>query len=173
MRLEDALEHPTMHSALTNVLSGDHHRAPYRIAISNTTLVVPPLPGGPSNWDVSVPEDVVGAIVSLRSARTVEMAGGNAGVVVIVTRSSIEASSFSLGGNATLASAAYNAIYTKAASALNLSHKVFSSGGADISLTEAYLTLTGPSTRVLRLTWTNYSAGNRTLDARGEVVLLS
>lgn len=173
MRLQDYLEHPVIHSALTGVGAADHHSRPAPLSISNTTLVVPPLPGGPSNWDISVPEDVVAAVVSLRSAHLTEQAGGMAGVVAVATRSSLDASSISLGGHGILSSAAYNAIYTKAAAALNLSHKVFSAAGDLIALTEAYLTLTGPSTRVLRLTWTNYGFSNQTLDARGEVVLFS
>jgi len=173
MRLQSYLEHPTLHSALSNVLAEQHHRRPYNMTISNTSLVVPPLPGGPSDWDISVPYDIVAAVIHLRSARVTELAGGMAGALVVVGRSSLEASSMSLGGHGNLISTSYNAIYTKAAAALNLSHKVFSSGGADISLTEAYLPATGPSSRVLRLTWTNYSAGNRTLDARGEVELWS
>lgn len=173
MRLEEHLQHPVLHSALTNIGTEDHHDRPSPLSISNTSLVVYPLPGGPNDWDISVPLSTIGAIVSLRSAHLTEQSGGMAGVIVVVTRSSLEASSFSLGGHGILVSGAYNAIYSKAAAALNLSHKVFSSGGADIALTEAYLTLTGPSTRVLRLTWTNYSAGLRTLDARGELVLFS
>jgi len=173
MRVEDYLEHPTLHSALSNVTADQHHAQPSVMSVSNTTLTVYPLPGGPNDWDISVPYDTIAAVVALRSAHLTEQSGGMAGVLVVVTRSSLEASSFSLGGHGILVSAAYNAIYSKAAAALNLSHKVFSSGGADLALTEAYLTATGPSTRVLRLTWTNYSAGLRTLDARGEVLLFA
>lgn len=171
MRPQDYLEHPTLHAALTNVTRDQHHLSPTNLSVLNNTLTVYPLPGGPDDWDIPVPFDTVAAIVSLRSAHLTEQAGGMAGVIVVATRSQLDASSFSLGGHGILASAAYNAIYTKAAAALNLSHKVFSTGGADIALTEAHLTLTGPNTRVLRLTWTNYSAGLRTLDARGEVTL--
>ena len=171
MRTRSHLEHPTLHAALTNVLTDQHHRQPSNLSVLNNTLTVYPLPGGPNDWDIPVPLDTVAAIVSLRSAHLTEQAGGMAGVIVVATRSSLDASSFSLGGHGILVSGAYNAIYTKAAAALNLSHKVWSTGGADIALTEAYLTLTGPTTRVLRLTWTNYSAGLRTLDARGEVTL--
>lgn len=173
MRLEDWVEHPTLHSALTNVLPDQHHRRPANLSVLNNTLTVYPLPGGPDDWDIAVPLETVAAVLHLRSAHLTEQSGGMAGVVVVATRSSLDASSFSLGGHGILTSGAYNAIYTKAAAALNLSHKVFSTGGADIALTECYLTLTGPSARVLRTTWTNYSAGLRTLDARGEVVLFA
>jgi hypothetical protein len=171
MRLCDWLEHPTLHSVLSNVLPDQHHLRPSALSISNTALVVQPLPGGPGVWDISVPTDVVAAVLSLRSANLAELSGGMSGCIVVATRSSLDASSISLGGHGTISSAAYNAIYTKVAAALNLSHKIFDSAGADISLTDAYLTLTAPSTRVLRLQWTNYSAGLRTLDVRGEVAL--
>lgn len=171
MRLDDYLEHPTLHSALTNVLPDQHHMRPSVLSFANTSLVVPPLPGGPGVWDVAMPLATVAAAVSLRSAHLAEGAGGMSGVLVIATRSQFEASSVSLGGTGVLGTAAYNAIYAKAASALNLSHKIFSSLGDDIALTEAYLTLTAPTTRVLRLVWINYGASNKTLDVRGEAVL--
>lgn len=171
MRPSAVIEHPTLHTALTNVTHSQHHLRPSNLTILNNTLVVYPLPGGPNDWNISVPFDTIAAVISLRSVHRTELSGGMAGAIVVVTRSMLEASSFSLGGHGTLTSAAYNAIYSKASSALNLSHKVFASTGMDIALTEAYLTLTGPTTRILRLTWTNYSAGLRTLDARGEVEL--
>ena len=173
MRLEDYLEHPVLHSAFTNVLPDDHHRRPGTLTILNNTQVIPPLPGGPGVWDTSVPYDTIAATVSLRSAHQTEQAGGMAGVILVVTRSSLEASSMSLGGHGTLSSASFNAIYAKSAAAMYLSHKIFSTAGRDILLREAHLPATGPATRVLRLEWENLSAGLRTLDARGQVVLFT
>ncbi len=172
MRLEQHLQHPTLHSALTNVLDGDHHRRPGEMTISNTSLLVPPLPGDPGTWDIPVDDSVVGAVVSLRSVHMTGLGGGRAGCIVVVTRSPIEAASFSIGGSGTLSTTAYNAIYTKASAALNLSHKIFDSSGVSISLTHAELILIVAS-RFLRLMFTNYSAGMKTLDARGEVTLFS
>lgn len=173
MRLDNWLEHPIVHSALTNVLPDQHHLRPSNLSVSNTSLLVYPLPAGPYDWDISVPYDTIAAVLTLRSANQTEQAGGQAGVVVIATRSSLDASSISLGGHGNLGSTAYNAIYSKASAALNLSHKVFSTTGGDISLTDCYLNATGPSTRVLRTSWTNYSFGLRTLDVRGEVILFA
>ena len=157
MRLEDLLAHPTVHAALTNVTSDQHHIRPSSIEIANTTLSVSPLPGGPGVWDIAMPFDAQVVSFSLRSNKTVEMAGAKAGVTGIATRSPIEATTASLGGHGSLGSTSYNAIYSKVGSALNLSHKVFSAAGDYIALTNAYLTLTGPSTRVLRTEWTNYA----------------
>lgn len=172
MRTESHIAHLLDHSGLANVTAEQHHIKPSNIEISNTALVVPPLPGGPSDWDISVPYDALVVLFQLRSNHTIELSNAKAGVVGIATRSSLQASTFSVGGHGTITSTAYAAFYSKVASALNLSHKVFDSAGADIALTEAYLTATGPSTRVLRLTWTNYSAGNRTLNVWGELGIL-
>lgn len=172
MRLPDPLESPTLHAALTAIGAEDHHLRPDVVEAVNTSLSVAPLPFGPGQWDIAVPLDALVVLFSIRSAHLTEQAGGMAGVTGIATRSSLEASTASLGGHGVLASGAYNAIYAKASAALNLSHKVFSSAGADISLSDAYLTLTGPTTRVLRLLWTNYSAGYRTLNAWAEIGVL-
>jgi len=172
MRLIDWLEHPTAHAVLSNVGVDDHHIRPSSVEVSNTTLSVVPVPWGPGQWDIAVPLDAECAIFSFRSIHTTETAGAKAGVYGIANRSSIEASTASLGGHGTLGSTSYNAIYSKAAAALNLSHKVFDSTGGYIALVNAYLTLTGPSTRVLRTEWSNYSASYKTLNAWGEVGVL-
>lgn len=172
MRLPDPLGQPTLHAALTAVGADDHHLRPDVVTASNTTQSIDPLPGGPGVWDIPVDLDAVVVLFSLRSPHVTEQAGGMAGVTGIATRSSLDAASASLGGSGTLSSTSYNAIYTKASGALNLSHKVFASTGADISLTEAHLVLTSATTRVLRLVWTNYSFGKRTLNARAEIGVL-
>lgn len=171
MRVESSLFHALDHSVYSNVLPSDHHLAPSNVEISNTSLSVDPLPGGPGVWNISVPYDAVAALFQLRSNRTVEL-GAKAGVVGIATRSQLEASTMSVGGDVSITITAYAAIYSKVASAMNLSHKVFSSAGDDIALTDAYLVTTGPSTRVLRLVWTNYGASTKTLNCWGEVGIL-
>jgi len=172
MRLSDWLEHPTAHAALSNIGVSQHHLRPSSIEVVNTTLSISPPPGDPGEWDISVPFDAQCVVFSFRSIHTTESAGGKAGVYGIANRSSIEASTVSLGGHGTLGSTSYNAVYSKAGAALNLSHKVFDSTGNYIALTNAYLTLTGPSTRVLRTVWTNYSASYKTLNAWGEIGVL-
>jgi hypothetical protein len=172
MRLEDELRHAIDHSVYSNIGVDDHHIKPSNIEVANTTLSVSPLPGGPNAWDISVPFDTKAVLFQFRSNRTIELAGAKAGLVGIATRSSLQATTASIGGDVLITTTAYAAIYSKVASALNLSHKVFSSAGDSISLTDAYLTLTGPSTRVLRLYWTNYSASFKTLNCWGELGLL-
>jgi hypothetical protein len=172
-RLEDLLRHPTVHAALTNVQPDQHHDPPSTLEVSNTTLVVQPLPGGPGQWDISVPETTQAAIFSLRSNRTIELSSGKSGITGIATRSSLAAATAGLGGHATISTTAYAHTYAKAGGALYLSAKIFDSAGANIALADCYLTLTGPSTRVLRTTWTNFSAGLRTLNVWGEIILLS
>jgi hypothetical protein len=172
MRLYDPLGHPIDHDALTNVGPDDHHDRPENIEIANTTLSVPPLPGDPKAWDISVPFDAQVVKFSLRSNRTIAEGSAKAGVHGIATRSSLEATTFSLGGETSAAISAYNAAYSKKAAALNLSHKIFSSSGSNIALTDAYLTLIDASTRVLRLVWTNYGASSYTLNCWGEVQVI-
>lgn len=172
MRLEDELRHAIDHSVYANIGIDDHHIKPSNIEIANTTLTVYPLPAGPYDLDISVPEDTKAVLFQLRSNRTIELANAKAGVVGIATRSSLQATTASMGGDVSITTTAYAAIYSKVASALNLSHKIFSSAGDDIALTDAYLTLTGPSTRVLRLSWTNYGASIKTLNCWGEAGIL-
>lgn len=172
MRPSDPLMMPTAHGALSNVTPDQHHRKPTAISVSNTTQSVAPLPGGPGVWDIAVPYDTQVVSFSFRSIHVTEQAGATAGVTGIATRNMFDTSTVSVGGHGVLSSKSYNAVYTKAASAMNLSHKVFSSLGSDIALTNAYLTTTGPTTRVFRTEWTNYGYGNRTLHAYGEVGLL-
>jgi hypothetical protein len=172
MRLQSSVKHPTDHDGLTNVSEDQHHDRPENIEVSNTSLSVYPLPGGPNDWDINVPLNARVVKFSFRSIRTSGEGGGKSGVTGIATRSSLEATVFSLGGHGSVALTSYNACYSKKASALNLSHKVFSSAGDDIVLTEAYLTLISGSQRVLRTTWTNYGASIKTLNCWGEVQVI-
>jgi len=165
MRLQDFVEHPSLHAALTGIGVDDHHIRPSNIETNNTSLVVPPLPAGPGVWDIAVPLDALVVVFSMRSILTTAEGGGKGGLNGIATRSSIEATTLST--STTLigwATGTYAAVYSKPAGALNLSHKMFSSLGDDISLTDAYLTLLTPFSRVLRLQFTNYAAANRTLN---------
>jgi len=173
MRTKDSVLHMLNHTGLTGVGADQHHLQPANLEISNTSLVVYPLPGGPYDWDIAIPYDTVACLFQLRSAHVVELAGATAGVVGVATRSSLWAATASVGGDTSITQTAYAAIYSKAAAAMNLSHKIFSSAGDAIALTEAYIVTTGPSTRKLRLTFTNYGASLKTLNCWGEVALLS
>jgi len=173
VRLSDFLEHPTIHSALSGVTVDQHHIRPSNVEISNTSLLVYPLPNPPATWDISVPFDAQAVIFSLRSSKSVEEGDARAGVTGLASRNQFYTSTASLGGNGDLGSAAYNAIYSKAAGALNLSHKVFNTeAGYYVSLTDAWLVATGPATRVLRTYWTNYGGSIYTLSCYGEVGVL-
>lgn len=172
MRLKDSVHHPLDHAGLTNVTADQHHDQPENIEASNTSLQVYPLPGGPDEWDISVPYEANVVLFSLRSNHTCGEGSSKSGVIGIATRSQFEASTVSLGGHGTISSGAYNASYSKKASALNLSHKIFSSAGDDIALTDAYLYATGPSTRVLRLVFTNYGASLLTLNCWAEIQVI-
>ncbi len=164
--------HPGGHAGLVNVNANDHHEQPTFVEFSDTTTVIAPMPFGPGTIDIILPWAADVVLFDLRSVRTVGEGSLKAGVTGITGRSQyFDATCASIGGRGTTAATAYGAIYSKAASALNLSHKVFSSSGADVSLTDAWITTSGPNT-VLRLEFTNYSAGNRTLNVWGTVEVL-
>lgn len=170
MRLKSYRNHPKDHAGLSNVDDGQHHDTPENIEASNTSLQVYPLPAGPYDWDIPVPLNARVVAFALRSNWTCAEGSGKAGVNGIATRSSLEAATVSMGGHGTIGISAYNAIYSKKAAALNLSHKVFdASGNNTVCLTDAYLVLTSPTTRVLRLTWTNYGASIETLHCYAEI----
>lgn len=172
MRPEDFVQHALDHAAYAGIGIDDHHDQPEHIPAENTTLVVPPLPGGPGVWDIAVPLNAAVVLFSFKSMHDLEMLNARSGVTGIATRSSIQASAVSIGGAGTMTTQSEVAFYTKPSAALNLSHKVFSSLGSDISLSDAFLFLTSPTTRVLRTYWTNYSASNQTLSARGHVAVI-
>lgn len=169
MQLKFYREHPVDHDALSNVGVDQHHARPENIDAANTTLVVYPLPSGPYIWDVAVPFNARVVEFSLRSNHTCSEGGGKSGVAGMATRSLLEASTISFGGPGTIATSAYNAIFSKKAGAMNLSHKVFSSVGDSICLTDAYLFLVSGTERVLRLTWTSYGSFVRTLNCWAEI----
>lgn len=172
MRLRDLLQMARSHGALINVGIDDHHDQPENIEASNTTLSVEPLPGGPGVWDIPVPYEASVVLFSFRAARIIGQANARCGVTGIATRSRTHASSMSLGGPVSWPNPSQQAFYAKPGNALNLSHKVFSSGGQWISLSDAWLEATGPSTRVLRTEWTNYGYAYYTLSAYGEIAVL-
>lgn len=169
MRLVDPRGHPLDHSALTNVLPGQHHKKPTIQAVANTTLSVSPLPGGPGQWDIAMDFDAVAVEFSFTSNNVIAEGGAKAGLYGVATRNQLHTSCISLGGFTTASITAYAAIYSKVASALNLSHKIWTTSGQYISLTNAYLAQTGPSTRVFRTEWTNYGASYYTLWCKGYV----
>lgn len=172
MRLPDCIEHPLAHSAYA-ILADQHHIKPTSVQIANTTLSVSPLPGGPGVWDIALPFDAQAVIFSLRSNRTIAEASGKSGLVGVASRLITKTSCASIGGHADLAGyGAYSCVYSKAGGSVQLSHKIFASDGTDIALTDAWINLTGPTTRVLRTYWTNYGASYKTLDVSGQVAVL-
>jgi len=171
MRLQEFLDHAPAHPAFLNVGIDSHHDQPENIQVSNTVLVVPPLPGGPGVWTIALPDEATVVMFSLRSMQDVAMGGAKAGVVGIATANQFAATAMTLGGHGTLGTTAYNMVYSKAAAALNLSDKVFSSLGTGISLRECYIT-GGAGARVLHTEWTNYSAGLLTLNVWAEIAII-
>jgi hypothetical protein len=172
MRLNEYLKHLLVHSGLSGIGIDDHHDQPEHIPAENTTLSVSPLPGGPGVWDIPVPLEASVVLFSFRSMHDVEMGSAKAGVTGVATRSQLQASSVSIGGDGTLTTASKVTFYCKPAAALNLSDKIFSAAGDFITLSDAYLYLTSPTTRVLRTQWTNYGASYLTLNARGHVAVI-
>lgn len=167
MRIQEPVRHPTTHAALTNVTSDQHHEQPSNIEVSNTSQLVDPLPGGPGYWDIAVPFSASVVNFSFRSNKTVEKDSAKAGCTGVANRSVVQAASFSHDG--VISNPAEGAFYAKTSGALNLSHKVFSSLGTDVALSNIWLEQTGPSTRVLRTEWTNYGAVQHTLNVWGQI----
>jgi len=169
----DPLVHVLKHASATGVSIDQHHIRPSSISISNTSQSIPPLPGGPGEWDVSVPFDAKVAMLILRSNWQTNDFGGKGGGHWIATRTAyLDASGFSHGGPTFWQSGGYFGFNTKPGTSLELSARIFTSSGAYISLTDAYLAQTGPSSRVLRMSFTNYGASYYTLYAVGEVQIL-
>lgn len=171
MRPQDPLYKPGDHSGLSNVSSDQHHPKPTSISFSDTTTSVPPLPGGPAAVDVAVPYDTEAVIFSLRAPHQTEMAGASAGVTGVADRVSLNTSAVSVGGHGVLTTASYNAVYSKASGAINLSHKVFDSA-LSVALTDAYLVDLGGGSRVFRMYFVNYGGASATLSVYGELGLL-
>jgi len=171
MRLEDYLMRALDHGVYVNVGTHDHHDQPENIEVSNTTLSVQPLPGGPGVWEIDIPDEATLVMFSFRSNHTVANGGAKAGVIGVANDNSLHTTAMGLGGHGTLGTSAYNHVYAKPAAALNLSDKIFSAGGDLISLTEAYITGTVPN-RKLRTEWTNYGASTLTLNCWGQIAVI-
>ena len=171
MRLHDVLEHPLLHSDYL-ITVDQHHIRPYNLQASNTTLSVAPLPGGPGVWDISVHVDTLAALFSLRSIHTSAEGVANSGITGIAFRQQLHTTVFSFGGQGNLGVSSYNAVYSKPGGSTQLSHKIFDSAGDFIALTDAWLFLTSPTTRVLRTYWTNYGSSYKTLNCWGEIAIM-
>lgn len=171
MRLDAMLEMAIEHDVYINIGDDDHHEAPQHLEAINTSLSVPSFFVGPVNWDISVPDWVTVCAVTLRSNRTVQNGLAKAGALVIASATQFAATGMTLAGAGSITSTAYNMVYSKAASAINLTDKIFSSTGNDIALSQAYLT-GGAGSRVLRLEWTNYNFTAQTLNVWAEVSLI-
>jgi hypothetical protein len=172
MRLQYLLEHPLIHSIYSGIGIDNHHDQPENIEAENTSLSVQPLPGGPGIWDIVVPLNANIVLFTFRSQHLVQDTGAMAGVTGIATRTLQHASSVDIGGATAMVDANKAVFYCKPGGALNLSDKIFSSAGTFITLTDAYLYLLNPTTRVLRTYWTNYGASILTLDARGQISVI-
>jgi len=172
MRVQDQLAHNLAHGNYINVGLDNHHDQPENIEVLNTTLSVSPLPGGPGVWDIAIPFNASILMFSFRGPKVVETSQARAGVTGIATRSSIQTSAASIGGWTSITTANKVAFYSKPGGALNLSHKVFTIAGNYISLSDAWIHQTGPSTRVFRTQWTNYGFSYHTIDVRGEVAVI-
>lgn len=155
------------HAGATNVGVDDHHIRPSNVEASNTTLSVSPLPGGPGQWDIPLPDDAEAVMFTLRGPLTTHPGGpAKVGVIGVCSRAYLEASTVAFGSPT--GSSNYGAIYSQAAGALYLSDKFFSNTYGELALSEARIVdVTG--SRYLRLEFTNFAAGYRTLDCRAEI----
>lgn len=172
MRVQDPLFHPLDHAGVTNVTPDQHHDAPENVEFSNTSLSCPPLPGGPTNLDVVIPDNANVAKFWLHSVKTVAQGGARAGCFGVCSSNSLRTSTYNTGGHVpSIIFGNYSQVYSKVASALNLSDKVFSSAGDYIALANAFITTSGPN-RVLRFEWTNYGFSTLTLNVWGEIAII-
>lgn len=170
MKLDDPLMLIPDHDSLINVGIDDHHDQPETIEISNTSQTIFPLPGDPGIWLIDLTNKATMVMYTFRSNHNVWLAGAKAGVIGIATTNRFRSTAMTWGGHGTGASTAYNMVYSKAASALNLSDKIFASTGADIALLECYI-IPGTPAR-LHTEWINYSAGLRTLNVWGQIAII-
>lgn len=169
----DPLLHAFKHSVATNITIDQHHLRPSNISISNTTQAIEPLPGGPGEWDVPVPFDAKVARLTLRADWQTNDQGGEGGGHWVVTRTAyLDATGFDYAGPVGWQSGAYISCFAKPAASLDLSHRIYTASGPYVALTDAYLAQTGATTRVLRMSFTNYGAAYYTLHAVGEVEIL-
>lgn len=167
------IRHVFKHAALTNVQSDQHHLPPEGIPIQNTTQSVPPLPGGPGYWQISVPFDTNYAGVSLVSGWQSNDVGGKRGGRWLVTRNQWQdATGMSWGGSTAWRNSCYVGMFSRVAGSLEVSHRIWTLSGLYISLTDAVITQTGPSSRVLQLEFTNYGASSYTLTVYGEIMVM-
>lgn len=171
MRTHGVLEHALDHSVYSNIGGDDHHDAPEGISAVNTSLVVPGIFVGGVNWDISIPDEANVAKVFMRSNKTIQNGGAKAGAIILASDTQFAATGFTWGGYTTIGITAINMVYSKAASAANLTDKIFSSTGADIAVTQAFIT-GSPGSRVLRIEFTNYAFSSRLLNAWVEVAII-
>lgn len=170
MRLRDPLMLIPEHEDLINVGLDDHHDQPENIETSNTTQVIQPLPGGPGVWLINLTDETTVVMYTFRSNWTTWLGTAKAGVIGIATTNQLRSTTMTWGGHGTKNTTSYNMVYSKAAAALNLSDKIFSSTGEHISLTDCYIVPGTPAQ--LRTEWTNYSAALRTLNVWAEIAVI-
>jgi hypothetical protein len=120
-----------------------------------------------------MPYDAQAVMFSLQGGTPIAEGNARPGVIGVASRDSDGASTVSVGGPTSTAITAYCAAYSRPGGAANLSHKIFTTSGWYVSLTNAYLVAIGPSTRVLRLEFTNYGGSNYTLWCKGEIQVMA
>lgn len=156
-----------LHTDATNVGVDDHHLRPRNVEVSNTTQSIPPLPGGPGRWDIPLPSATRTAKFLLRGPITTQPGGpAKVGVWGNCSEQFLETSTVSFGYQ--IGSSNYGAVYSQAAGALYLSHKMFSTVKGEIALSSARIVTVGV-TKYLRLEFTNFAAGFRTLMCWAEI----
>lgn len=170
MRLIDDLMHLPDHNSLENMGIDSHHDQPENIEIFNTTLQVYPLPGGPGVWDINLTDEAEVVMFTFRSNHDTWQAGAKAGVIGVASENQLRTTTMTWGGHGTKITTSYNMVYSKAAAALNLSDKIFSTAGDLISLTECYIRAGSP--KQLRTEWTNYGSTILTLNVWGQIAII-
>jgi len=173
MLAQSPIRHVFKHSAATNILPEQHHLRPSIIPISNVVQQIEPLPGGPGVWDVAVPFDANIATIDLVSGWQANDVGGQRGGHWTATRTAwLEATGISFGGPTNWRNGSYVGVFSKVANALDISHRIWTTSGQYVALTDAYLYQTGPSTRVCRMVFTNYGGSYYTLTAYGQIGII-
>ena len=119
-------------------------------------------------WDVAVPYDATFVQVDLISGWQSNDYGGNRGASYLVNRTAwLDATGMSLGGPTNWRTGSYVGFFSKVASNLEISHRIWTTSGQYVSLIDLYLATTGPTTRVLRMVFQNYGAAYYPLNIPG------
>jgi len=163
------LQHAIDHDLYSDIGVDDHHDRPSAFHVSNTTLNVPPLPGGPAVWDISVPTNAKVVQFLFQGPKVVAPQSGKAGAGAIAYDAGYRATGQGIGAWTSMATTNYTSIWSLMVSSF-IGYKVFTASGEYVGLSNAYLLTSGG--RWLRTEWTNIGASNYTLTAKGIVAVL-